>query len=215
MKRSLATVMASLLHIRIMLAAATVICMLLGLVFFSGLVEPASGRDIPSFRIDPFKALLVALIIFGMCLLLWVPLSAYICARIAHNRGLSARRYAIAGAAYSMLFFFPGLYFVMQMLNKAVWKPTIWAAYAFLYAIWLLGPIALTLAFAGLSAGTLGLGAFLSVLLLSLFLAMSLAWCISLFRLLNRHSPSGPHAATVQTGQAVDSLIADVYLAHS
>ena len=143
--RTFATVMASLLHIRIILAAAVVTCMLLGLVFFSGLVQDESGREISSFGTDPAKIWLVGLIILGICLL-WVPLSAYICARIAHNRGLSARRYAIAGAAYSMLFFFPGLYFVMQMRNKTVWKPAIWAVYAVLYAGWLLGPIALTLA---------------------------------------------------------------------
>ena len=210
--RTFATVMASLLHIRVMLAAATVVLMLLGLVFFSGLVQDESGREISSFGTDPAKIWLVGLIILGICLL-WVPLSAYICARIAHNRGLSARRYAIAGAAYSMLFFFPGLYFVMQMRNKTVWKPAIWAVYAVLYAGWLLGPIALTLAIVGLSVGTVGLGAFPSVLLLSLFLAMSVAWCISLFRLLKRPLPSGRHVTIEQTGQAVDSLIAEVYLA--
>ena len=46
--RTFATVMASLLHIRVMLAAATVVLMLLGLVFFSGLVQDESGREISS-----------------------------------------------------------------------------------------------------------------------------------------------------------------------
>ena len=195
-----------------MLAAATVVLMLLGLVFYSRVVQDESGRLISSYGLDPAKVLLVALIILGISVLLWVPVSAYICARIAHNRGLSARRYAIVGAAYSMLFFFPGLYFVMQMCNITVWKPAIWAVYAVLYAGWLLGPVVLTLVLAGLSYGMGGSGA-LAALFLGLFLAMSIAWGISMFRLLNRHSPSGRHAATVQTGQAVASLIPDVYLA--
>lgn len=210
--RPFATVMASLLHIRVMLAAATVVLMLLGLILLSGIVQVGPVGDISPFRVNPAKILLVGLIMLGICLL-WAPLSAYICARIAHNRGLSTRRYAIAGAAYTMLFFFPGLYFVLQMRNKTVWKPAIWAAYAVLYAGWLLGPIVLTLFLAGLSVGTLGSGALLSVLLLSLSLAMSLAWCISLFRLFKRHLPSRRHVTIVQTGQAVDSLIAEVHLA--
>ena len=197
-----------------MLAAVTGMCMLLGLFFFSGIehVQVGSGREIPSFGIDPFKALFVGLIILGLGLA-WVPLSASICARIAHNRGLAERRYAIAGAAYSMLFFLPWLYFVMQMRNKTVWKPAIWAAYAVLYAGWLLGPIALTLGLLGLSYGTFNGWGALSVLFMGLFLAMSLAWFISMFRLLKRHLTSGRHAAIGQTGQAVDSLITEVYLA--
>ena len=83
--------------------------------------------------IDPIKILLVQLIISGIGLL-WAPLGAHICARIAHNRGLPVKRYAVAGAAYSILFFFPWVCFVMQMRNKTVWKPAIWAAYALTYA---------------------------------------------------------------------------------
>jgi multisubunit Na+/H+ antiporter MnhG subunit len=206
------TILSSRLRIRVLLAAATVTCLLLGLVV-SSVIAGVGIVVTQSWRItSPFEILLVELIISGICLL-WAPLGAHICARIARNRGLPVKRYAVAGATYSILFFFPWLYLIMLMHNKTVWKPAIWAAYVILYAGWLLGPIALTLAIVGLSVGTVGLGAFPSVLLLSLFLAMSVAWCISLFRLFKRHLPSRRHVTIVQTGQAVDSLIAKVYLA--
>ena len=207
------TILNSRLRIRVILAAAVVTCMLLGLVVSLGIARVGSAESRPWYMIDPIKILLVQLIISGIGLL-WAPLGAHICARIAHNRGLPVKRYAVAGAAYSILFFFPWVCFVMQMRNKTVWKPAIWAAYALTYAAWILGPFLLTLALIGLSVGTLNSWRNLpSLLFISLFLAMSLAWCISLFRLLNRHLLSGRHVAIVQTGQAVDSLIADVYLA--
>ena len=45
--RPFATVMASLLHIRIILAAATVTCMLLGLVFSLGIARVGSAESRP------------------------------------------------------------------------------------------------------------------------------------------------------------------------
>jgi multisubunit Na+/H+ antiporter MnhG subunit len=207
------TILSSRLRIRVLLAAATVTCLLLGLVV-SSVIAGVGIVVTQSWRItSPFEILLVELIISGICLL-WAPLGAHICARIARNRGLPVKRYAVAGATYSILFFFPWLYLIMLMHNKTVWKPAIWAAYVILYAGWLLGPIMITLFLAALSVGTLNDWRSPVVLLsTSLSLTMILAWCTSLFLLFDSLLPSGRFSALAQTGEPMVSLIARVHIA--
>ena len=69
----------------------------------------------------------------------WAPFGALICALIAWRRGLSPRRYAVAGAAHSVLFFLPWVYLAARMLGVRVPKPLVVLGCAVAYAAWLQG----------------------------------------------------------------------------
>ena len=72
--------------------------------------------------------------------LVWAPFGALVCALIAWRRGLSPYRCAVAGAAYSALFFLPWVYLAARMLGWAIPKPLIALPYVVLYLSWLQGP---------------------------------------------------------------------------
>ena len=72
--------------------------------------------------------------------MVWAPFGALICALIARRRGLSSRRYAIAGAACSALFFMPWVYLTARMSGRATPKPLVVLSYVLLYASWIIGP---------------------------------------------------------------------------
>ena len=73
--------------------------------------------------------------------LMWAPFGALICRRIARSRGLSPRRYAIAGAVYPVLFFLPWVYLVMRMRGRSVSVVLVRTIYILLYGAWLVLPI--------------------------------------------------------------------------
>ena len=108
--------------------------------------------------------------------LLWAPFGALICARMARSRGLNRRRYAAAGAVYSVLFFWPWVYLVARMANRAVPAYLVRGAYATVYfLIWPLA--ALSLCFPAMGASVLRP-------LLLLLLPCAVTWFISLKNLL-------------------------------
>lgn len=52
--------------------------------------------------------------------LLWAPFAALICGRVARSRGYDGRKYAVAGAVYSTLFFWPWVYLVARLYNRTI-----------------------------------------------------------------------------------------------
>ena len=82
--------------------------------------------------------IVVLAVLFG---LVWAPFGALICWRIARSRGLSPRRYAIAGAVYPVLFFVPWVYLVMRMRGRSVSVVLVRIIYILLYGAWLVLPI--------------------------------------------------------------------------
>lgn len=74
--------------------------------------------------------------------LLWAPFGALICARTARNKGLPVGRYAVAGAVFSVLYFFPWLYLSSRMNDRYLENSLIRWAYFVLYVMfWLFGVI--------------------------------------------------------------------------
>ena len=49
----------------------------------------------------------------------WAPFGALVCALIAWRRGINLYRCAVAGAAYSALFFLPWVYLAARMLGSS------------------------------------------------------------------------------------------------
>ncbi len=99
------------------------------------------------------NAVLVGLAAVG---LLWMPFGAFIYAREGRRKGQNPIRYAMAGAICSLLFYVPWLYVKKWIENKPVpHKNVIWA-YAFLYLIWLFGPIPVWLVLFLSSSDTFG-----------------------------------------------------------
>ena len=76
----------------------------------------------------------ILLFAFG---LLWAPIGAFICNRIAHSRGLPAVGYTEAGAGYSALMFLPWVYLVARMCNWRLPRSVILAGYVYVYTLWL------------------------------------------------------------------------------
>ena len=70
----------------------------------------------------------------------WAPFGALVCALIAWRRGLNPYRCAVAGAAYSALFFLPWVYLAARMLGWAIPKPLTALPYVVLYGLWAYGP---------------------------------------------------------------------------
>ena len=73
--------------------------------------------------------------------LTWALFGGLLCARAARARELNAWRYAITGAAYSLLFFLPWIYLWSKLRNKPLRLSTITGGYLLIYALWILGPI--------------------------------------------------------------------------
>ena len=139
----------------------------------------------------PVLILLVFLFVFG---LLWAPIGAFICNRIARKRGLDADRYTMTGLGYSALFFLPWIYLVARMLDRRIPSVIIYLVYALFYLSWfamLAGTI-----YYGLTEGDLGpvrmrrgFGIFfLLILAWGVFILMqAFSWFYSLQFLLRAH----------------------------
>lgn len=67
--------------------------------------------------------------------LLWAPFAALFCAHAAGVRGFESRRYALAGAVYSILFFWPWVYLIARMYGRTIPSPMIRLAYILLYGV--------------------------------------------------------------------------------
>ena len=130
----------------------------------------------------------------GAVSLLWAPFGALVCAVLARRRGLSPRRYAVAGAAHSAFFFLPWVYLVARMLGWVIPKPLVAIPYFVLYAAWLQGTFQLSYdlwtGFGGLYPNALWLcmwlGNILTMMASMLLLMTPIAKKISPFRRANR-----------------------------
>ena len=87
-----------------------------------------------------FLAAILAVLVVGVCVI-WAPVAAAICWAVAKHKELDAKRSAVIGGAFSVLLFFPWLYFLLQMLNIRVPRALIGMTYAVLYSGWLLSAI--------------------------------------------------------------------------
>ena len=77
--------------------------------------------------------------------LVWAPIGATICALAARKVGLPARRYAVAGAIYSVLLFLPWMYLLLRVLGRSPSTLVIRQAYVAVYGAWAIGPLAFAL----------------------------------------------------------------------
>ena len=97
--------------------------------------------------------LIFTLILFPLALLtmpalglLWAPFAALVCSRAARARGLETRRYALAGAIYSILFFWPWVYLILRMYNKHIPGCIIRIVYILTYGVlWPISTLSLLL----------------------------------------------------------------------
>ena len=97
-----------------------------------------------------FIALFAAIAVMAAPVLgaLWAPFAALLCAKEARRRGLDPRRYAKAGALYSVLFFFPWVYLMARMRGRTVPVAAVSAVYVLLYVVWLYGSVLVSLSIA-------------------------------------------------------------------
>ena len=68
--------------------------------------------------------------------LIFAPLAALSCAWVARKEDLNPWQYALAGAVYSSLVFFPWLYLIRKMQDKPLTKDTISWGIHVAYVIW-------------------------------------------------------------------------------
>ena len=81
-----------------------------------------------------FAAFLTTLVIATLCLA-WAPFAALTCARIARQRGLSAKRHAIHGAIYSAILFLPWRHLTRQMRGDPITRANITDAYTVTFIV--------------------------------------------------------------------------------
>ena len=79
-------------------------------------------------------AAIVTYLVAALCIA-WSPFAALICARIARRNGLSARRYAMYGAMYSVLLFLPWRHLTRWMRGEPVFLNSIKNAYVVVYVV--------------------------------------------------------------------------------
>ena len=79
-------------------------------------------------------AAIVTFFVAALCIA-WSPFAALACARIARRKGLSARRYAIYGAIYSVLLFLPWRHLIRRMRGEPVSRASVRNAYEAVYAV--------------------------------------------------------------------------------
>ena len=136
--------------------------------------------------------LIFTLIFFPLALLtlpalglLWAPIAALFCSHVAKARGLETRRYALAGAIYSTLFFGPWIYLILRMYNKHIPGCVIRIVYILTYGV--LWPIStLSLLLLAIWYQQPFRAVFIFVLLLNI-----LAWFMSLIMLIVWHRRQG------------------------
>jgi hypothetical protein len=83
---------------------------------------------------------------------IWAPFAALICGISAKSKGMSAIRYAVAGAAYSLLFLIPSLYFTLRLLRLRVPRVVVDMGYIFILILWTLF---IAVSYGGLAHSTL------------------------------------------------------------
>ena len=80
------------------------------------------------------------LLVAGLGLAMALPVG-FACAFVARGMGLSAWRYGAAGAAYTVLLFFPGVYFAARLMGWRVGTCLVGAIYLLLFGSWVLGEL--------------------------------------------------------------------------
>ena len=100
----------------------------------------------------PFLTLWIGAL-FAALGLLFAPVAAIYCRRSARLNGLNARRYALMGGVYSLMFFAPAIYLLARLRGRNVPNGAVIAAYVILYSYWLLGPIGLAILMAAIGVG--------------------------------------------------------------
>ena len=198
-----------ILLLRMALAIAIVASLLVGLALFQLVHNVAVHFETGWMRGVGYGPFLVEVVAVPLCIL-WAPFGAMIAARLSRRGSAGNRNYAVIGAAYSVLFLIPWLFLVMRLRGYRVSKPFIWIAYTLVYGGWVLGPIGIG-AFA--VAATLGItydvvGA--RYWAIAAFTALSLAWCISLYLLLDNTLVLGRRKDNGKDGNGV---IGGIYLA--
>ena len=134
--------------------------------------------------------------------LLWAPFAALVCSRAARARGLETRRYALAGATYSILFFWPWVYLIARMYNKHIPGCVIRVVYIFSYGV--MWPIStLSLLILAIWYPQPFRSVLIFVLLLNIF-----AWFMSLIKLIVWHR----RQSRVLSGESDDVLPNRVYI---
>ena len=98
-----------------------------------------AGAGIAIFLIlVPFIAISLGLVLG----LVWAPFGALVCSLVARRKGLERRRFAVAGALYSLFFFWPWVYLLLRMYDRSVPRFLVRGAYIMLYgAIWPFGSL--------------------------------------------------------------------------
>ena len=91
------------------------------------------------FLITAFAALV------GLFGLAWSPIGAGLCALAARKNGLSAGRFAVAGAIYSSLLFLPWVYILLRILGRVPSASLLRLGFVLAYGTWILGPLAFAL----------------------------------------------------------------------
>ncbi len=85
--------------------------------------------------------------------LLFAPVAAIYCSRLARRNGLSPKRYAIMGGVYSLMFFVPAVYLIARLRGRIASRKVIRIAYIIVYFYWILGPIGLAFLMAIIGGG--------------------------------------------------------------
>ena len=157
------------------------------------------GASLLIFGLFLFPLALLTLPALG---LLWAPFAALFCSRVARARGLETRRYALAGAIYSILFFWPWIYLILRMYNKHIPGCVIRIVYILTYGVmWPISTLSLLILAIWYPQP------FRSVLIFVLLLNI-LAWFMSLIKLLVWHRGRG----RVPSEESDDVLPNRVYL---
>lgn len=136
----------------------------------------------------PFLTLWIGAL-FAALGLLFAPVAAIYCRRSARLNGLDARRYALMGGVYSLMFFAPAIYLLARLRGRNAPNGAVIAAYVILYSYWLLGPVGLAILMAAI-----GVGAEMCIALFLIWIASAAhvsnhdAWR----SLLNSHAPAVP-----------------------
>lgn len=112
--------------------------------------------------------------------LLWLPFGALIYAKEGRKNGHTIR-YALSGAACSLLFYIPWLFVHKSIRNQPIPRRNVTLAYLFLYIAWLLGPIG----FLGIPALFFGVD-FTRFGIVHIWTGISLAFLIATFLLIVR-----------------------------
>ena len=117
--------------------------------------------------------------------LVWAPFAAWLCARSARARGLDSRKFAVAGAIYSALLFWPSVYLLLGIRGKRVSGRAVHAVYVVLYGVvWPASCLAIMLV-------TIATPRWFVMLGLSLGLCNAVTWFLSHRRLARWHGRHG------------------------